>query len=76
MKEEYQSPEEFAADVARHARDAWVNGTFRVNGALVGIKAHGKWVQRIEAHGVRDSGDFPTQKAMKEFIIERTGGAA
>lgn len=73
MKEHYDSPEEFAGDAVKAAKAGWVNGTYSVNGALVGIKAHGKWVQRIQANTLIDSGDFRTQSAMRDFIVAHIG---
>ena len=73
MKTHYETPEQFAADVAKHARNAWVNGTFDVNGTAVGIKAHGTWVQRINANCLTDSGEFRTQRDMRAFIVAHVG---
>lgn len=73
MKTQYNTPEEFATDVVKNARGAWVNGTFDVNGQAVGIKAYGKWVQRINCNCLTDSGEFRTQKDMREFIVAHVG---
>lgn len=73
MKQHYDTPEEFAADVAKASRGAWVNGTFDVNGQAVAIKAYGKWVQRINCNCLTDGGEFATQKAMREFIVSHIG---
>lgn len=73
MKTEYDTPEEFARDVAKESRGAWINGTYMVNGQAVGIKAYGKWIQRINCNCLTDSGDFPTQKAMRAFIVSHIG---
>lgn len=73
MKQQYDTPEAFAADVAREARQGWVNGTYQVDGQAVGIKAHGKWVQRINCNCLTDGGDFATQKAMRAFIVGHIG---
>lgn len=73
MRTHYDTPEAFAADVAKEAKGAWVNGTYDVNGQLVGIKAYNKWVQRISCNCLNDSGEFPTQAAMKAFIVNHVG---
>lgn len=73
MKQHYDTPEEFAADVAKHAKSAWVNGTFDVNGQAVGIKAYNKWVQRINCNCLTDGGEFSTQAAMRAFIVSHVG---
>ena len=31
-----------------HKSGKWLNGTFDVDGINVGVKAYGKWVQRME----------------------------
>lgn len=62
---------EFAAMVVKNCTGPWTNGTFDVEGiGPVGIKASGKWIQRMEWCGVRDGGEFRTQKAMRQWIIE------
>ena len=76
MEQHYESAADFAADVVRNAKAGWVNGQFDVNGSVVGIKAHGKWVQRMNVHCLTDGGEFRTQKAMREFIIDMIGGTA
>lgn len=73
MKTHYSTPEEFARDVAKHSRGAWVNGTFDVNGQFVGIKAYGLWVQRISCNCLTDGGEFKTQAAMRAFIVSHIG---
>lgn len=73
MKQNYSTPEEFAADVTKYAKNDWVNGSFDVNGTIVGIKAYGKWVQRINANCLTDGAEFKTQKAMREFIVSHIG---
>lgn len=73
MENNYLSASNFANDVVKHAKCAWVNGTFDVNGVTVAIKAYGKWVQVIRVHGIADGGHFKTQKAMIAFIIETIG---
>ena len=61
--------ETYAADCVAMAQKGWINGTETIEGKTVGIKAHGKWIQRIEVNGMRDSGEFGTQRDMREFII-------
>ena len=73
MKQHYDTATDFASDVAREAKGAWVNGTFDVNGTQVGIKAYGKWVQRINANCLTDGGEFKTQAAMRSFIVSHVG---
>lgn len=73
MKQQYSTAAEFARDVARDARSAWVNGHFNVNGTVVAIKAYGKWVQRINANCLTDSGEFKTQREMIAFIVSHIG---
>jgi len=73
MRSTYETPEAFAADVAKEAKAAWVNGTYDVNGQAVGIKAYGKWVQRINCNCLTDGGEFATQTAMKAFIVAHIG---
>lgn len=73
MQTHYDTPEQFASDVIQAAKGQWVNGTFNVNGTLVGIKAYNKWVQQIHANTLRDSGEFKTQKSMRDFIIAHIG---
>lgn len=73
MKETYPTPELFAADVVKAARGAWVNGTYTVASRPVGIKAYGKWVQRIQCNGMIDSGQFRTQRDMAAFIVSHIG---
>ena len=73
MKLEYDNPEEFARDVAAQCKGNWINGTWNVNGQQVGIKAYGKYVQRINVNCITDGGEFKTQKAMREFIVSMIG---
>ena len=73
MKPAYATPEMFAADVAKHARGAWVNGTFTVASRPVGIKAYGTWVQRTSCDCLTDSGEFKTQRDMRAFIVSHIG---
>lgn len=73
MKTTYNTPEEFAKDVAKSARGAWVNGTYIVDGQEVNIKAFDTWVQRINCNCLTDGGSFDTQKAMRQFIVDHVG---
>lgn len=73
MKQQYANPEEFAKDVVKHTKDGWVNGQFTVGTTVVAIKAYGLWVQRMNVHCLTDGGEFRTQKAMREFIVEHMG---
>ena len=73
MKTHYTTREEFARDVAKHARGQWVNGHFDVNGQIVAIKAYGKWVQRMNVNCLTDSGEFSTQRDMRQFIERLIG---
>ena len=73
MKQHYDNAADFAADVAKHARGAWVNGHFDVNGSIVAIKAYGTWVQRINVNCLTDSGEFRTQRDMRAFIANHIG---
>lgn len=70
MNISYNTPEDFATAVVKEARKGLVNGTFEVAGSPVGIKAHGLWVQRIQASSVTDGGDFKTREAMREYIVK------
>ena len=71
---DYATVEEYAKDVVKQARDGWVNGTATVAGKSIGVKAHGKWIQRITVNGVPyGSGEFRTQKEMREFIVNFIG---
>jgi hypothetical protein len=48
----------------------WLNGTFTVNGADVGIKAYGKWVQRLTVNGVTDGiSEQKTNKALASALV-------
>jgi len=67
----FDNAESFAKYVVNSCKVSWVNGTFPVGSTKIGIKAYGKWVQIILADNkpYTDSGQFTTQKAMREFII-------
>ena len=73
MKQHYESAADFAADVVRNAKTGWINGQFDVNGSTVGIKAYGKWIQRINVHCLTDGAEFRTQKAMRDYIVNFIG---
>lgn len=73
MKQHYDNAADFAKDVVRNARGAWINGHFDVNGQTVAIKAYGLYVQRINVNCLTDGGEFRTQKAMREFIVNMIG---
>lgn len=75
--------EQFAQAVADNAKTGqWLNCTFKlthpeaVGGTFaVGVKAFGKWVQRIECQGIRDT--IPEQKTLKAFkaaVVESVNG--
>lgn len=75
--------EEIAQAVADNAKSGkWLSCTFQlanpqaVGGAVpIGIKAFGKWVQRIECLGIRDSiPEQRTLKALKAHIVESISG--
>lgn len=65
--------DQFAQAVADNAKTGkWLSCTFQLAhpeavGGLVpiGIKAYGRWVQRIECQGIRDT--IPEQKTLKAF---------
>ena len=71
------SIESFAKDVTKEAsQNQWVNIRTEIAGKIVGIKAYGKWVQRIEVNSAPyQSGEFKTQKAMREFIVNAINNA-
>lgn len=42
---------EFIQMIAKnHNSGKWINGTFDVDGINIGIKAYGKWIQRMEGN--------------------------
>lgn len=43
----------------------WLNGTFDVNGKRIGIKAYGKWVQRMQVSWELFYIEIPEQKTIK-----------
>lgn len=44
--------QEFIKMVARnHNTGQWLNGTYDVDGTQVGVKAYGKWLQRLQVPG-------------------------
>jgi hypothetical protein len=73
MLNHYDTPEAFAKDVAKHASKGWVNGTYDVNGQAVGIKAYGKWVQRMNVNCLTDGSEFKTQRDMVAWIVQLIG---
>lgn len=76
MKQNCETATAYADAVVKLARSGWVNGTDTVNGKTVAIKAHGKWLQRLTVNGgPYVSGEFRTQRAMKEFIVAAINNA-
>lgn len=73
MKPTYATPEEFAADLIKHAKGAWVNDVFEVSGRIVEIKMFDLWIQRIQRHDrpYYLSESFKNQRAFKTFIKEQ-----
>lgn len=64
---------EFAADAVKGSRDGWYMAVEDVEGVgQVGIKAHGKWIQRMEYCGITNSSPhgIKTQRAMRQWIID------
>mgnify|MGYP000887023493 CR=1 FL=1 len=42
---------EFIQMIAKnHNSGKWINGTFDVEGMHIGVKAYGKWIQRMEGN--------------------------
>lgn len=69
---------DFLAMVKNHMRkhkNEWLNGTFEVDGHIIGIKLFGKSIQRMTIDGLNTGGmwDIPTQKMVLEIISEYIG---
>lgn len=52
--------------VKNHSSKQWINGTETIDGVTIGVKAYGKWVQRLQR---LDTGTYTTFEAVtvKEF---------
>lgn len=71
--------QEFLTMVKNHMRthkNEWLNGTFEVDGHMVGLKLYGKSIQNMTIDGMSTGGmwDIPTQKKVLEIISEKIGG--
>lgn len=70
---------DFLAMIKNHMRkhkNEWLNGTFEVDGHIIGIKLFGTSIQRMTIDGLNTGGmwDIPTQKRVLEIISEKIGG--
>lgn len=69
---------EFIAMVKNHMRNnknTWLNGTFEVDGHIIGIKLFDKSIQNMTIDGLSTGGmwDIPTQKKVLEIISRYIG---
>ena len=69
---------EFLAMVKNHMRkhkNEWLNGTFEVDGHIIGIKLHGKSIQNMTIDGFSTGGmwEIPTQKRVLGIISGKIG---
>lgn len=69
---------EFLAMVKNHMRkhkNEWLNGTFEVDGHIIGIKLFETSIQKMTIDGLNTGGmwDIPTQKRVLEIISKEIG---
>jgi hypothetical protein len=70
--------EELATLIAQNAKTKqWLNGSYKIDTPkgelIIGVKAFGLWVQRVQYQGKYDSvSEQKTQKAFKEEFIRIT----
>lgn len=52
--------------VKNHSSKQWINGTETIDGVTIGVKAYGKWVQRLQR---MDTGAYTSfeAKTVKDF---------
>ena len=57
--------------VNNHRTGHWLNATFDVEGRKIGVKAYGKWIQRLEHNGRSDGTvEARTVKAFRSDVEE------
>lgn len=68
------TPQELADQIVANVKtNKWLSATFDIDSLphRVGVKAYGRWVQRIECCGIYDSiPEQKTNKALRAAVIE------